>query len=78
VPPFFSDAIQGFYDLWGLILAYWGSLSEITRILIAIFVSGGAVYAGTRAEATGWSALLFFAAFGIFAYVILSGYSLMQ
>ena len=78
VPPFFSDAIQSFYDLWGLILAYWGSLSEVTRILVAIFASGGAVYAGTRAEETGWSALLFFTAFGIFTYVILSGYSLMQ
>jgi hypothetical protein len=70
--------VQSLYDVWGLILAYWSSLSDITRILVAMLASGAAVYAGTQAEETGWSAILFFAAFGIFTYVILTGYSLVQ
>jgi hypothetical protein len=78
MPPFFSDAIQGLYDTWGLILAYWGSLAETTRILIALFASGGTVYAATKAEETGWSAMLFFVAFSIFSYVIFAGYSFLQ
>ena len=78
MPPFFSDAVQNLYDAWGLILADWGSLSAVTRILIALLTSGAVVYAGTKAEETGWSAILFFAAFGIFTYVILTGYSLVQ
>lgn len=78
MPPVFSDAIEALYDTWGLILAYWGSLPETTRVLIALLTSGLLVYLATKAEETGWSALLFFAAFGTFTYVIFVGYSFLQ
>jgi hypothetical protein len=78
MPPFFSDAIQALWDFWGLFVAHWQALSVVTRVLIAMGAAALTVYGGSRAEQTAFSTLLFFAAFGIFAYIVAAGYSLLQ
>jgi hypothetical protein len=78
MPPLFSDAVDGFFDIWRQLLEYWGSLPDVTRMAIALLAAGATVYAATKAEQSGWSAVLLFAAFGIFSYVVFVGYSMVQ
>jgi len=56
----------------------WQTTPLTTRILIALAMAGLGVYLGARAERSGMSAALFFAAFGFFAYVIAVGIKLVQ
>lgn len=78
MPDLFSDALDSLYDTWWLALAYWGALPDITRLIISLLAAAGVVYLATQAEETGWSSILFFAAFGIFAYVMLISYSMFR
>jgi hypothetical protein len=78
VPPFFSDAIQALWDFWDLILAHWEALAVVTRVLIAMAAAALSMYGGSRAEQTSLSTMLFFAAFGFFAYIVAAGYSIFQ
>jgi len=77
MPPMFSDAINALFDFYQLVVAWWGHLSLVTRILAALVASGLAVYLATRTEQSGLSMLLFFSAFGFFAYVVAMGFSFM-
>jgi hypothetical protein len=78
LPKFIEDIYNAFLqviqDLGGL----WESTPVSTRLIIAILLAGLGVYLGSRAEKSGTSAALFFAAFGFFAYVIAVGISLMR
>jgi hypothetical protein len=58
--------------------AMWETTPLTTRIVIALAVAGLGVYLGSRAERSGTSAVLFFVAFGFFAYVIAMGIRLVQ
>jgi hypothetical protein len=78
VPSFLSDILDAFYTLRAEVVADWEGIPIATRILIAIVTAALAIYAGSKAEHGGWSGLLFFAAFGIFAYVMVAGYSMFQ
>lgn len=78
MPPLFSDAVNALLDFYQLVLAWWGQLPVVTRILAALAASGLAIYSASRTEQSGLSMLLFFSAFGFFAYVIAMGFSFMQ
>lgn len=78
MPAFFSEAVDALFSLPHLALIYWGSLALMTRILIALAASGLGVYSGSRSEQSGLSTLLFFSAFGCFAYVIAVGMQLIE
>ncbi len=78
MPPLFSDAVNGLFEFYHLIIAWWGQLPIVTRIIIALAGSAAAVYSGSKTEQSGLSMLLFFSAFGFFAYVIAMGFSFMQ
>jgi hypothetical protein len=55
----------------------WGSLTELTRIVIALAVCALFITAGARSERTGWSVACFFAAFAAFAYIFDVGIHMM-
>jgi len=76
--PLFSDAVNALLDFYQLVHGWWGQLSVVTRVLAALAAAGLAIYSGSRAEQSGLSMLLFFSAFGFFAYVIAIGFSIMQ
>jgi len=78
MPPLFSDAVNSLFEFYHLIIAWWGQLAVVTRIVIALVASAAAVYSGSKTEQSGLSMLLFFSAFGFFAYVIAMGFNLMQ
>jgi hypothetical protein len=66
--------LQVIYDCEGI----WQITPPTTRIIIALVMSGLGVYLGSRAERSGMSAALFFAAFGFFAYLVAVGISLVR
>jgi len=78
MPAFFSEAVDTLFSLPHLALLYWQSLALMTRILIALAASAFGVYSGSRSEQSGLSTLLFFSAFGFFAYVIAAGMQLIE
>jgi hypothetical protein len=78
MPPLFSDAVAALLDFYKLVVSWWGQLSLVTRIIAALAASALAVYSATRTEQSGLSMLLFFSAFGFFAYVIAMGFSFLQ
>jgi hypothetical protein len=78
LPKFVSDVYDAFLQVIDGAHGLWDSTPITTRLLIALLMAGLGVYLGARAERSGMSAVLFFAAFGFFAYVIAVGISLVQ
>ena len=78
MPQFITDVFSAFWQLIGDCQGMWSTTPLVTRIIIALAMAGLGVYLGSRAEHSGMSALLFFVAFGFFAYVIAMGISLVQ
>lgn len=78
MPDFFSEAVSTLFSLPHLALIYWQSLATMTRILVALAAAALGVYSGSRSEQSGLSTLLFFSAFGFFAYVIAVGMQLIE
>ncbi|MBF6559254.1 MAG: hypothetical protein IVW56_03105 [Candidatus Binataceae bacterium] len=56
----------------------WIGMPILSKLVLAMFLSGFFVYAGTRAENTGWSTLWFFTAFACIAYLIANGIAIMR
>ena len=75
---FFAQAIATLLTLPHLAIIYWDGLALMTRILAALATAALGVYSGSRAERSGLSTLLFFGAFGCFAYVIAVGMEIIQ
>ncbi len=75
-PQFFSDAYLALLALFADTRGGWDGLPILTRLALGIALAGVSVYAGSKAETTAWSAVLFFAAFACFAYVITQGMNL--
>ena len=69
-----SAFLQVFQDLYDL----WDSTAMTTRLLVALLMAGLGIFMGTRAERTGTSAVLYFVAFGCFAYIVASGIALVR
>ena len=78
MPKFVFDVYAAFLQVIQECFDTWGSTSIPTRIIIALVMAGLGVYLGARAERSGTSAVLFFAAFGFFAYVVAAGMSLVH
>jgi hypothetical protein len=78
MPSFLIDFFGGLWDFGESLAAYWRSLPEATRMLIAMLGSGLAVYGGSKTDHNGWSMVLYFGAFGLFAYVVIAGFSIVH
>ena len=78
MPALVSDVFDAFREVILDLQGLWAATPIVTRLIIAIAMAGLGVYLGSRAEHSGMSAVLFFAAFGFFAYVIAVGMSLIQ
>jgi hypothetical protein len=59
-------------------LGLWGSLPEMTRVLIALGLCVLLIINGSRADRTGVSVTYFFSAFAVFAYIFSMGIHMMQ
>jgi hypothetical protein len=64
------DLISSLSDLEHLFLAQWYALSFFIRTLIGFATVAWVLYGATRSDRSGWTVLLFFGAFGLFAYVL--------
>jgi hypothetical protein len=78
LPKFVADIYAAFLQLIQGIGGTWDTTPVTTRLIIAVAMAGLGVYLGSRSEHTGLSAMLFFAAFGFFAYVIAVGITLVH
>ena len=78
VPNFVTDIYAAFLQLIQDSRQIWDTTPLTTRILIALLLAGLGVYLGSRSERTGMSALLYFVAFGFFAYVVALGITLVK
>jgi hypothetical protein len=78
LPKFVTDVYDAFLQVIQDCEGIWQGTPETTRILLALMMAGLGVYLGSRAERSGMSAALFFAAFGFFAYVVAVGISLIH
>jgi hypothetical protein len=78
LPKFAADVYDAFLQVIQDCHGIWDTTPLTTRILLALMMAGLGVYLGSRAERSGMSAALFFAAFGFFAYVIAVGISLVH
>jgi hypothetical protein len=78
LPKFVTDVYDAFLQVIHDARAMWDGTPTTTRILLALAMAGLGVYLGSRAERSGMSAVLFFAAFGFFAYVVAVGVSLVH
>ena len=78
MPQFISDVYRAFHQVLQDCQGTWETTPLTTRIIIALMMAGLGVYLGVRAERSGMSAVLFFAAFGFFAYVVAVGIRLVQ
>ena len=78
MPKFINDVYAAFLQVIQDCGQIWDSTPVTTRLLLALAMAGTGVYLASRAERSGISALLFFAAFGFFAYVISVGISLLH
>ncbi len=76
-PQFFSDAYFALIALFADTRGGWDGLPILTHLAIGVALAGVGVYVGSKAETTAWSAVLFFAAFACFAYVIAQGMNLL-
>ena len=78
MPKFVEDIYNAFLQVIQDIVGMWDTTPVTTRLIIAVAMAGLGVYLGSRSEHTGLSAMLFFAAFGFFAYVIAVGITLVH
>ena len=78
MPNIAVDVYDAFMQLLRDCGGLWQGTPVTTHLLFALLMSGLGIYLGARAETSGMSALLFFAAFGFFAYVVAVGISLIQ
>ena len=78
MPKFVNDVYAAFLQVIQDCEQVWETTALTTRIIIALMMAGIGVYLGSRAERSGMSAVLFFAAFGFFAYVIAAGMSMVH
>ena len=78
LPKFISDVYDAFLQVIQDCEGIWQVTPPTTRIIIALVMSALGVYLGSRAERSGMSAALFFAAFGFFAYIVAVGISLVH
>jgi hypothetical protein len=78
LPKFVADVYDAFLQVIQDCRQIWEGTPVTTRLIIALAMAGLGVYLGSRAERSGMSAALFFAAFGFFAYVIAAGISLVH
>ena len=58
--------------------ALWGSVPEMTRVIIALGLCVILILNGSRADRTGVSVTYFFSAFAVFAYIFSMGVHMMQ
>jgi uncharacterized membrane protein HdeD (DUF308 family) len=77
VPSIFSDLVSSLADLERLFLAQWYALSFFIRTLVGFAAAASVLYGATRSEQPGWTMLLFFGAFGLFAYILALNFSAM-
>jgi hypothetical protein len=78
VPSFFQDSANAFHDLQLAVLATWAGLSLTNRVFLMLALTATAIYFGAKTDRTGFSALLFLTAFGLFSYIVVIGYSVMR
>jgi hypothetical protein len=78
LPKFVADVYDAFLQVIQDCRQIWEGTPVTTRLLLGLLMAGLGVYLGSRAERSGMSAVLFFAAFGFFAYIIAVGMSLIQ
>jgi hypothetical protein len=70
----FKAVVAFFAGAFGL----WGSLPEMTRVIIALGLCMFLILNGSRADRTGVSVTYFFGAFAVFAYIFRMGIHMMQ
>ena len=78
MPKFVAEVYAAFLQVIGDCRGIWDTTPTSTRIILALMMAGLGVYLGSRAERSGMSAALFFAAFGFFAYVVAMGISMVH
>jgi hypothetical protein len=78
LPKFVDDVYGAFLQVIHDSQQIWDTTPVDVRLILAVAMSGLGVYLGSRAERSGMSAVLFFAAFGFFAYVVATGISLVH
>jgi hypothetical protein len=78
MPAFFAEALDALMSMPHLAMMYWEGLTLTSRIIFALAAVGLGIYGGSRAERTGLSTLMFFGAFGFFAYIIAVGIELIR
>jgi hypothetical protein len=78
MPSFVQDIWVAYGIARDSLLLAWARLSIPTKMLIVLAVTAGMIYAGSKAEKTGWSAVIFLGSFGLFAYILVLGYSVMH
>jgi hypothetical protein len=78
LPKLFTDVYDAFLQLIDDFQGLWESTPITTRLILALAMAGLGIYLGSRAEHSAMSAVLFFAAFGFFAYVIAVGITQVQ
>jgi hypothetical protein len=78
LPKFVADVYAAFLQVIQDCRGIWETTPLTTRLLLALVMAGLGVYLGSRAERSGMSAVLFFAAFGFFAYVVAIGISIIH
>jgi hypothetical protein len=78
LPKFVDEVYSAFLQVIHDSQQIWDTTPLDVRLILALAMSGLGVYLGSRAERSGMSAALFFAAFGFFAYVIATGIKMVQ
>jgi hypothetical protein len=78
LPKFVAEVYEAFLQVIHDSHGIWDTTPLTTRIMLALAMAGLGVYLGSRAERSGMSAALFFAAFGFFAYVVAVGITLIH
>lgn len=78
MPNFVTDVYSAFLQLLEDSRQIWATTPVANRLLIALALAGVGVYLGSRSERIGTSALLYFLAFGFFAYVVAVGITLVK
>jgi hypothetical protein len=77
VAPSLNDTLIALEQARDEFLAHWSSLPPTTRVLVVLTVILGLMYVGSKAEQTGFSAMMFLSAFALFAYLFALGYALL-
>lgn len=70
VPQFLSDVYSAFAMALAQAYVDWSVLPIFERLLCGVLLAAFSIYLGSKSENSGWSAVWFFAAFGLLAYVL--------